>query len=86
MSFDTSVTFMEGKIFVEMPEQAADGMLLALLREYRQLVLDSMDYEAERFMVEGVVEDFRLANVRANMEFLSAFNRVIEYIGGPDAE
>jgi hypothetical protein len=86
MSFDTSVTFMDGKIFMEMPEDVADGMILALLREYRQLVLDSMDYEAERFMVEGVVEEFRLANVRSNMEFLSAFDRVIEYVGGQDAE
>lgn len=86
MSFDNTVSFMNGKIFMEMPEEVADGMILALLRKYRQLVLDTMDYEAKRFMIEGVVEDFRLANVRSNMEFLSAFDRVIEYVGGQDAE
>lgn len=86
MSFDNTVSFMNGKIFMEMPEEVADGMILALLSKYRQLVLDTMDYEAKRFMIEGVVEDFRLANVRSNMEFLSAFDRVIEYVGGSDAE
>lgn len=86
MSFETSVEFGDGKVFVEMPEEAADQMMITILKGYRDLLQESMDYEAEQYMMNGYMQDYQVNNVKENLLYLFGINKVLDYLGEADAE
>lgn len=86
MSYKTEVTFGDGNIYVQMPEEAAEHMVAEVLKGFRDLLLDSMDGDAERYMIDGCLESYQIRNVRDNLMYLSSINTVLEYLGADDAE
>lgn len=86
MSYKTEVTFGDGNIYVQMPEEAAEHMVAEVLKGYRDLLLESMDGDAERYMIDGCLESYQIRNVRDNLMYLSSINTVLEYLGADDAE
>ena len=86
MSYKTQVTFGEGNIYVQMPEYAAEHMVAEVLKGYRDLLLESMDGDAERYMIDGRLENYQIVNIRDNLIFLSSINTVLEYLGADHAE
>lgn len=84
MSFETSVEFGDGKVFVEMPEEAADQMVVTILKGYRDLIQESMDYEAEQYMMNGYMQDYQVQNVKENLLYLFGINKVLDYLGYAD--
>lgn len=86
MSYKTEVTFGDGNIYVQMPEEAADSMVAEVLKGYRDLLQKSMDGDAGRYMLTGRLERYQIQNVRDNLIYLSSINTVLEYLGADDAE
>lgn len=86
MSYKTEVTFGDGNIYVQMPELAAEHMVAEVLKGYRDLLLESMDGDAERYMIDGCLESYQIRNVRDNLMYLSSINTVLEYLGADHAE
>tara|TARA_R110000796_G_scaffold170000_2_gene286847 strand:- start:3782 stop:4042 length:261 start_codon:yes stop_codon:yes gene_type:complete len=86
MSYKTEVTFSDGNVYVQMPEEAAEHMVAEVLTGFRDLLLESMDGDAKRYMIDGHLHDHRVRNVRDNLMYLSSINTVLEYLGADDAE
>ena len=85
MSYKTEVTFGDGNIYVQMPEEAAEHMVAEVLKGFRDLLLESMDGDAERYMIDGCLESYQIRNVRDNLMYLSSINTVLEYLGADNA-
>lgn len=86
MSYKTEVTFGDGNIYVQMPEEAAEHMVAEVLKGFRDLLLESMDGAAERYMIDGCLESYQIRNVRDNLMYLASINTVLEYLGADHAE
>lgn len=84
MSYKTAVNFGDGNIYLQMPEAEADNMVVAILRGYRDLLLESMDGDAGRYMIDGCLESYQIRNVRDNLVYLSSIDTVLEYLGADD--
>ena len=86
MSYNAKVELVDGKMYVEVSDDSIDEMVVSALREYRKLLQESMTYEAEQYMVHGIVQDFQVRSVKENLLYLYGIGRVLDYLGASDAE
>lgn len=86
MSYNAKVELVDGKMYVEVSDDSIDEIVVSALREYRKLLQDSMTVEAEQYMVHGIVQDFQVRSVKENLLYLYGIDRVLDYLGAPDAE
>jgi hypothetical protein len=86
MSYNAKVEVVDGKMYVEVSDDSIDEIVVSALREYRKLLQDSMTVEAEQYMVHGIVQDFQVRSVKENLLYLYGIDRVLDYLGAPDAE
>jgi hypothetical protein len=82
MSYNAKLEVVDGKLYVEVSDDSVDEIVVSALRDYRKLLQDSMTYEAEQYMVHGIVQDF----VKENLLYLYGIDRVLDYLGASDAE
>lgn len=83
MSYKTS---SEGNLYLKIPECDYDQLVAEILKGYRDLLIRSMDCEAERYMIDGYLESYQVTNVRDNLVYLSSIDTILEYIEVQDAE
>ena len=86
MSYNAKLEVIDGKMYVEVSDDSIDEMVVSALREYQKLLQDSMHYEAEQYMVHGIVQDFQVRSVKENLLYLYGIDRVLDYIGETDVE
>lgn len=86
MSYKAKLEVVDGKLYVEVSDDSVDEIVVSALRDYRKLLQDSMTYEAEQYMVHGIVQDVQVRSVKENLLYLYGIDRVLDYLGASDAE
>lgn len=84
MSYNAKVELVDGKMYVEVSDDSIDELVVSALREYRRLLQDSMDCEAEQYMIHGTIQDFQVRSVKDNLLYLFGIDSVLDYLGASD--
>jgi hypothetical protein len=72
---------INGKVYVEIPDDAVDAMTLAFLYEGREGVSNSIDDTIRRIADNGLGAH-HMSDLRENTKYLQAFDDLIHYYGG----
>lgn len=75
------ITEIGGKMYMEIPHDAVDAMMLSFLHEGRNLVLSSID-DTVRRVAENGLGSHHMEDIKDNTEYLNAFDLLIHYYGG----
>lgn len=76
------IEYTDEGIFMKLPYEAVDEITIAMLKEGRDLVLDSIANTLDRVLEAGEVRPHHVADLTDNNRYLDAFNTLLEYYGG----
>lgn len=72
---------IDGKLYMEMPYDAADAMMLEFLQDGRSGVSESID-DTIRRVAENGLGRHHMEDIADNTKYLNAFDLLIHYYGG----
>jgi hypothetical protein len=75
------IRYIEGKLYMALPQDGTDSIVVELLKEGRSLVEDSINDTIER-VAESGLRPHHLTDLEDNAQTLQAFNRLLAYYGG----
>jgi len=76
------ISYIDGKVYIQVPPDAVDVLAVAVLKEGRGLAEDSLGSTFTRiFNNGGRVEGYLMEDLTDNLKYLDAFNTLLEYYG-----
>lgn len=76
------IEYTDEGIFMKLPYEAVDEITIAMLKEGRDLVLDSIANTLDRVLDAGEVRPHHVEDLKDNAKYLEAFDTLLEYYGG----
>lgn len=75
------IEYNEEGVYVKLPYEAVDEIAVVVLKEGRDLVLDSIAGILDRVIEAGEVMPHHVVDLTDNNKYLDAFNTLLEYYG-----
>lgn len=80
------ISYIDGNVYVQIPPQAIDTLAIALLKEGRGVVEESIADTFNRILANGEVMQHHIYDITDNMKYLAAFNTLLEFYGAGEEE
>lgn len=75
------ISFIDGNVYIQVPPDAVDVLAVAVLKEGRELVEDSIEGTLRRIIEDGMYRPNHVEDLVDNCKYLAAFNTLLEYYG-----
>lgn len=75
------ISFIDGNVYIQVPPDAVDVLAVAVLKEGRELVEDSIGAALDQVATSGTYQESLLEDLVDNCKYLAAFNTLLEYYG-----
>lgn len=80
------ISYIDGNVYFQIPPQSIDTLAVAMLKEGRDVVSQSISDTFNRILENDAVMQHHICDITDNMKYLEAFNTLLEFYGAGEEE
>lgn len=86
MSYKNKIMHHEGHVWLQVTDEASDGLVRSVLQNYLVLLEESNRSEAQKYIVNGAMAAHQLENVHQNLTYIAGITAVLSFLGDSHVE